>query len=135
MKRLVLCALGAVSLLGATAAVAGKTQTLTVKITQVTDDEHSAPLNQVVGSMRGARNATDTKEYIGCSSDGVQGRITCFAQDKNGKQVSCIGSTDDVIEAARVATINTSSTIRFTVPSQGRPICLNFTVENSSQNL
>jgi hypothetical protein len=138
MKRFALAALTAAALLGgATAALAGKSRSLTVKMTTGTDFNGNATTT-VVGSMRAARNSSDTTQYIGCvaSNELTGSRASCTAVDSTGKTATCIGSIDDANQLNTVAAINSASTIRFTVTKIAlRPVCTSISVENDSRNL
>ena len=69
------------------------------------------------GSMRGARNSTDSQQYITCSLHHIAGNrlplVACSARDAAGHFLSCTSS--DPIQADMVASIRPESSIYFSV--------------------
>jgi len=88
---------------------------------------------QASGSMVGARDSGDSKQYIGCVESNNASAVTCLATDKTGKSVACVSKAEPKW-AAVVRGITDSSFINFGSVI-GDPTCVGLTVDNGSQYL
>lgn len=101
----------------------------------VSDAAVSLGNNFATGSLKTARNAGDSNQYIGCytyqsqQSDGGGFGVTCFARDAAGTYRSCVNDADTLLlQEAR--NISYRSYVFFMWDSFG--ICSYLYVQNSS---
>ncbi len=85
--------------------------------------------NGAQGTMHGARNASDSKQFIGCGS--YDSYASCFARGADGTVRSCY--TFDAGKIAAIGTVASNSRIYFTSNSDGT--CSYISVNNGSQYL
>jgi len=106
----------------ATAAKAGYKQTTPVSIGTVLYNPGTGvpvPATQVTGGLGSARAASDTTQYIGCSTNydsntaGGLGQAQCFARDAAGNTAACTATGSDFRAAVR--SITSQSYLAFTI--------------------
>lgn len=89
-----IAALG-VGLFNSHGANAGAKNPLTVTV-------DGSPLNRFYGTLGSARNSADTVQYIGCSTDNIDGN--CTAKNSAGTVVTCFSTDPEIIDVMRACT-------------------------------
>jgi hypothetical protein len=88
------------------------------------------------GSLKAARNSSDTKQYIGCAIGAQPGQtpgIQCSAQNASGTSIYCADNAPSAAAIAMVSGINDSSYVYFVADSNHN--CSYIVVYNYSYNL
>jgi hypothetical protein len=134
MKRIVLCSLVVASV----CASAGYTFAGRALKTQVKIGVSPGGLPQAEGALRAVRASTDSRQFISCelvAFKGGESFVSCFARDKNGKQLSCIGDDDNLAFAVAAASMNTSTHLYFDLESETSTECRLIQTANDSSYL
>jgi hypothetical protein len=89
------------------------------------------------GQVRGARNSTDNKQFIGCAAYGAVNTystyVACSASDANGHVLYCSTYNPNYYVWQAAMSVTSMSSIIFNADSSGH--CIYVYVSNNSTNL
>lgn len=131
-KYALVVAITTATLLPLTSTFAGAKSTQKVSIGTINS---TTGLRYAVGSLKDARNSSDTNEYIGCVFSGpaagsTGGEIDCAAVDATGASVYCQDKLPTIATAAMASGISSASYIYFEFDASNK--CTLYVIQNGS---